>query len=228
MISIYEGNTGQGKTYMTAFTMLKLLERNLRWLKQHKIDRPRLVATNMSVGREILEKYSQYIVYWQELEQLIELRQCDVIFDDMATYLDSQRWTDTPNSVKRWLRLHEHYGCDIYGNAQDFLTIDASVRRLTSLVTRITKIVGSRRPSATKPAVKHVWGVLMLREVNKENRDKDDVKREYEGWPRIEFLRRKYCELFDTAQEMKMSEYPPVHHIERACLTCGKGIVKHI
>jgi len=228
MIHIWEGNTGQGKSYMTAIDTLMLLHRNKKWFDKGKTKIRRMVATNMAVSKKIHEKYKDYLVYWEELEQLVELRQCDVIFDDMATYLDSQRWIDTPMSVKRWLRLHEHYGCDIYGNAQDFLTIDPSVRRLTGTVERVTKVLGSRRPSATKPEVKMIWGILFIREVAREEMDKDDIKRTYKGFPRIEFLFRRNCEVFDTTQDMQMSEYPPLHHIERKCLTCSKIVAKHV
>jgi len=174
MIHIWEGNTGQGKSYMSATDTLYLLQRNKKWYETKKTSIKRMVATNMAINKELQNAYKDYVLQWSELDQLINLRECDVIFDDMATYLDSQRWTDTPMSVKRWLRLHEHYGCDIYGNAQDFLTIDPSVRRLTGTVTRVTKVIGSRRPSATKPKVRFIWGMLFLRQITKENMEKDD------------------------------------------------------
>jgi len=228
MIHIYDGNTGQGKTYMTGLVTLQLLHRNKKWYEKGKIKTPRIVATNMALSAEIVEKYKGYVSSWSDMEQLVSLRQCDVIFDDMATYLDSQRWTETPLSVKRWLRLHEHYGCDIYGNAQDFLTIDPSVRRLTGHVDHVSKIIGSRRPSATKPEVKRIWGLLLVRRVKTEEMDKEKIKRTYEGLPSIEFIKRKICNVFDTTQDIQQGEYPPLQHIERGCLHCGEMKIKHI
>jgi len=233
MIKIYEGNTGQGKSYMLSLHVMKLLKRNARWFKRKKTKELRRVATNMSVSNSIVQKFPNGIVYWNDLEQLTGLRECDVIFDDMATYLDSQRWSETPNSVKRWLRLHEHYGCDIYGNAQDFLTIDPSVRRLTSTLHRVTKVFGSRRPSATKPRVRKIWGILFIREVDKSQRDIDDTKRHYKGLFRLEFLKKDICKVFDTTQDMIAGEYPPVHAIVRECVDdfCPQfphKIVKHV
>jgi len=228
MIHIYDGNTGQGKTYMTGMETLRLLHRNKKWYETKKTKTPRTVATNMALSLAIQNQYKGYISFWTDMEQLVSLRQCDVIFDDMATYLDSQRWTETPLSVKRWLRLHEHYGCDIYGNAQDFLTIDPSVRRLTGRVDHVSKIIGSRRPSATKPEVKRIWGVLTVRRVKTEEMDKEKIKRTYEGLPRIEFIKRKICDVFDTAQDIQMGEYPPLQHIERGCNHCGELKIKHV
>jgi len=228
MISVYVGNTGQGKTYVTACKALELLKRNKRWYEKKRTMQKRIVVSNMSFSKEIENLYQGYIQYWTDLEQLIGIRQGDVIFDDMGTYLDSQRWMDTPNSVKRWLRLHEHFGCDIYGNAQDFLTVDPSVRRLTYFVTHIVKVFGSRRPSATKPAVKYIWGLLMLRNVAEYEFDKEKIKYEYEGMPNFKLISREVCEVFDTTQELAVGEYPPLHHVERSCPVCLKVVAKHI
>lgn len=227
MIHIFDGNTGQGKTYMSGMDTLYLLKRNRNWYEKGKTTIRRMVSTNMALSKEISEEFKDYIKTWSDMEQLVSLRQCDVIFDDMATYLDSQRWTETPLSVKRWLRLHEHYGCDIYGNAQDFLTIDPSVRRLTGQVEHVRKLIGSRRPSATKPAVKHIWGIIIIREVSYEEFDKEAIKRTYNGFPRIEFIRRKICNVFDTTQDLEIGEYPPLHHIERKCLVCQELKTTH-
>jgi hypothetical protein len=32
------------------------------------------------------------------------------------------------------------------------------------------------------------------------------------------FITRELTEAFDTQQEIKMGEYPPLHHIERKCI----------
>lgn len=216
-IQIWEGNTGQGKTYLSSRDAITLLRRNVAWHKSGKIKTIRKIATNIALNKTILDSFPEYITYWDNLEQLVGLRECDVIFDDMAAYLDSQRFKDTPMSVKRWLRLHEHYGCDIYGNAQDFLTIDISVRRLVSSVYRVKKFIGSRRPSATKPAVKRVWGFLLARAVDPKDFVKESIERNYTGIPQIYFLRKKTCLVFDTTQDIQLAEWPALKHIERRC-----------
>ncbi len=228
MIFLFEGNTGQGKTYMTSVNTLLLLQRNRKWKEKGKTKTTRKLATNMKLSKEVEEEYGDKIVYWTELEQLIGLRECDVIFDDMASYLDSQRWVDTPMSVKKWLRLHEHYGCDIYGNAQDFLTIDISVRRLCTRISRINKFIGSRRPSATKPDVKYIWGIFVIREIDIQKYKTETQEKPYLGWPKIEFIKRRYCNTFDTTQDITTSEWPPLQHIERNCLQCSHVKTRHI
>jgi len=227
MIIIYDGNPGQGKTYMLAQEALGLLERNKNWFRTHKTPTLRRLATNMRLSEETEKRYEGQIVYWSDMKQLVKLRECDVMFDDMSTYLDAQRYLDTPTRVKRWLRFHEHYGCDIYGNAQDFLAIDISVRRLITQVYNVRKLLGSRRPSATKPAVKRVWGVIMIRQVDEQDMDKERTKRVFSGFPRIEFLKKKNCMVFDTTQDIEVEDWPNLEHIERKCLKCGELKVKH-
>lgn len=227
MIKLIEGNTGQGKTYLTSMQTLLLLERNKKWYEKKKTKQLRTLVTNIALADDVVKKYPNQIYYWQDLEQLIVIKNADVIFDDMASYLDAQRWTDTPLSVKRWLRLHEHYGVDIYGNAQDFLTIDISVRRLVTRLDRVYKILGSRRPSATKPDIKIIWGILLTRELDI-SKYKSDTEKVTMGWPKVEFIKRKYCKVFDTMQDIQQSEYPALHHIERSCNTCGDTKIRHI
>ncbi len=230
MIFIWDGNTGQGKTYMSSLDTMRLLQRNKYWFEKKKTKVKRTLATNIALSEKVLEEYDGYIKYWTDLEQLVNMRESDVIFDDMASYLDSQRWADTPMSVKRWLRLHEHFGCDIYGNAQDFKTIDPSVRRLTTELYRVQKIFGSRRPSATKPVVKRIWGIILIKQVRLEDYAKENSERNFVGWPKFQSIKRKICNVFDTTQELQQSEWPPLHHIERSCLEtgCEKVVVKHI
>jgi len=216
-IHIWEGNTGQGKTYLSSYDALHLLRRNVSWYEHGKIKTPRKIATNIALNPAIVKEFAPFIEYWNDLEQVVGLRECDVIFDDMAAYLDAQRYKETPIAVKRWLRLHEHYGCDIYGNAQDFLTIDISVRRLVTQVHRVKKIIGSRRPSATKPAVKKVWGILFARAVDPKDFVKESIERHYTGIPQIYFLKKRICNAFDTTQDMQISDIRKLKHIELFC-----------
>lgn len=226
MIKLFDGNPGQGKTYMLANQTLMLLVRNKKWFEKGKTKTKRKVVTNMALNEEIQNAFVGYIDYWTDLDQLVTVKEADLIFDDMSTYLDSQRYMDLPVSVKRWLRLHEHYGVDIYGNAQDFLSIDISVRRLVTELNNIKKLIGSRRPSATKPAPKIIWGILVLRTVSEMDIEKERIKRRYIGVPHIEFIKKKVCHVFDTTQDLNQSEYPPLQCIIRNA-PCGKEVHTH-
>lgn len=221
MIHVFDGNPGHGKTYMLAVTTLNLLRRNKKWYKSGKTKVIRKLATNMVLSEAIHDEFGEYITFWSDLRQLVDMRESDVIFDDMSTYLDSQRYLDTPIRVKRWLRFHEHYGVNIYGNAQDFLSIDITVRRLITSVQNVRKLIGSRRPSATRPPVKRIWGLILLREVQEKDLDKERTKRQTGGIPQMQALRKRYCGVFDTMQDFEQGDWPPLEHIERFCSEAG-------
>lgn len=231
MITIYRGEPGQGKTYFMSEKLLDLIARNKRWFKKGLTQDLRPIATNMIISDWVKKIYPN-IHYWEDLEELVQLKGADILFDDMSNYLDAQRWTDTPLVVKRWLRYHEHYGVEIYGNAQDFLTIDISVRRLTTQLYSVYKIIGSSRPGENKPPVKYIWGILLCREVDlkglKNNPNVDETNLAYRGLPRFEWISKKVCSVFDTTQDFSSMKWPNLHHIVRECLTCGKEVIKHV
>lgn len=219
MIFMNEANPGNGKTYIASITFIMLLRRNITWFRKGKIKRIRPIATNIAIHKDLVEKYSEYIIVWENLSELIDLRECDVIFDDMGSYLDSQRWADVPVSVKRWFRLHEHYGVDIYANAQNFSDVVGAVRKLTVSLTRTFKIIGSKRPAETKPPVKRIWGLFVTRTVNIADFEKDLDSRTYTDWfGAWRPLRKKYCAVFDTLQDLVVSDFPDLEYIERKCV----------
>lgn len=217
MIFIRQANPGNGKSYFAGVDVINYLKRNIKWYEGGKTKVRRKVATNIELNPKLMEEYRDYLVYWDSMEQLIALRNCDVIFDDMGSYLDSQEWQRTPRDVKRWFRLHEHYGCDIYGNCQDFKDIVGSVRKLTVGLEYIRKLCGSPRPADSKPEVKRYWGVFIIRRIAIDTSEKPLPEREFLGWPRIEFLKRKYCNVYNTLQDIQESPIIPMKHDVQYC-----------
>ncbi len=227
MIHILEGNVGQGKTYLQSKLMLQVLARNKKWYEKGITKIKRIVAHSHPINTDIVETYKDYLLQWQGLEQLVVLRETDIFFDDMSLALDSREWANVPSSVKDWLRLHEHYGCDVFGNAQDFNAIDKSVRMLTTTLKRTYKIFGSRRPYKTKPPVKKIWGMIMTREVDGKAFEKEKDDRKAIGFPNFHKITKANCAIFNTQEELIRGKYPPLDHIERECMTCLQLKVIH-
>jgi len=80
----------------------------------------------------------------------------------------------------------------------------------------IRKLVGSPRPSATRPPVKKIWGLCLVRELDPNGYDEDKFKVK-SIIPSIFTIRRKYCDIFDTNQKIIRSNTAPYKHIERDC-----------
>lgn len=217
---IYEGLPDQGKSLVTAWQTYELLERNKNWWESGIVKKPRPVATEMELSPWIIDRFGLwpqgYVLYYK-IKQLPELRQCDVIIDDMGTRFSAQRWQETPDAVRNWFRLMGHYECDVYGNAQDFLDVDISIRRKTQEVISLSKLIGSPRPGETYPPIKRPWGIIMQHRVHYSEMDKEQFKRKESklGWPI--FITKKKCSIYNTLQILEKSELPPYECYERSC-----------
>jgi len=225
MIEIYVGLPGSGKSLRTAQISVEILRRNKRYFKRS--GNIREVWSNIKFAPHIEKQYKGYIRYWTDPYQLIEKRDVDIIWDEIATYLDSTQWKDVPLSLKRWLQQHRKFGIDLIGNTQDFPMIDIAMRRLTNRVFLMKKMLGSRDMSATKPIVRRPWGLLSMREVDPDSFTDD--KTEYK-FIRVNFMfiRKKHCKVFNTRQEIEAPEYPPLKKIVRICPEDGYKRVRYV
>jgi len=232
IIEIATGLPGSGKSLWTAKKAIELLDRNLElykkaykiWInkkyltpedREKEIPKARYVYSNIKFSKEIEEKYGNLPQYWEDPRELVLLKDVDIIWDEVATHLDSTQWANLSLEVKRFLQQHRKRGISIYGNTQEFLMIDISMRRLTQKLWVLTKIFGSPDPSPTLPTIKRFWGLIWVRRVDPLTFD-DEGKRKYLG---SEFftIKRKYVEAYNTRQEIKRGLYPPLKHMVRTC-----------
>jgi len=218
MIVLFTGLPGAGKSYRMAQTTLGLLERNKKWYEKSSIVRS--VYSNLKLSPRYEAMYKDFIKYWSDPSELVEIRDADVLWDEIATHLDSTQWQNMSLEIKRWLQQHRKFGIDIYGTTQDFAMIDKSMRRLTSDLFILTKLIGSPDKSATRPPPKMIWGLCTVQSVDPTTYDELESKKR-PGFPSFQFITREGINVFDTTQEIKMGKYPPLNHIERECISKG-------
>jgi len=230
--TIFSGLEGSGKSLKLAMISGEIAHRNSKWHLKSGIKRP--IVSNMLFSKEFEEWCEQNnvpIKYWNNLDDLIEIEQADVIMDEVGNYFDSRMWADLNLDVRRWLTQGSKMGIELYGTAQDFAQIDKAFRRLCNNLIHITKVIGSRRPSSTKPPVTKIWGLCMTRELDAQGYDED--KKKFNGsfsMPGFFFIESEYCELFDTTQKILRSKPPALKHIERICELekCGFHKTAHV
>lgn len=211
---ITEGAPGQGKSLYTARTTRRILQRNRKW--EQKGNPRRLVWSNLKFSEAFEKEFDGYIKYWSDSSQLVKLRDCDIIWDEIATELDSRNWPNLSIEMKRFLSQYRKRGIDIYANTQDFSMIDARARLMISDVRTLTKILGSRDISTTKPAPKRIWGLVLIRDV--ENyREIDPEKKKYSILFSLMFITRELVSIYDTRQDIALGEPPPLRHEVRYC-----------
>lgn len=221
------GLPGQGKSLWTAFTIWKLLKRNKRWFKKTGIKRK--ILTN--VGISFYEKNIDYITYWDNLIELVNLKNCDVIIDEVADYFDSREWEKLPKRCKTFLRRSDKRGIEIYANTQAPMQVDRAFRRVCDKIYFLQKVLGSRRPSNTRPKPKIIWGLVWIRRLKREafNKDEDEFEFETDWLNSLHFLwiSKWKCNLYDTTQEVNTGELPDYDHLERKCPKCNKIHIIH-
>lgn len=230
MKAVWTGLEGSGKSYKIAMFCHQLVKRNNKWRRKSKIIRP--IHSNMRFS-EAFETYAKKmgvpIVYWSQLEELVKVTDADVIVDELGNYFDARMWSELSLDVRSWLAQADKIGVEMYGTAQDFAQIDNSFRRLTTDLFLVKKVIGSGRPSATRPPIKVVWGLIAMFRIEPQNYKEDDKK--YLSYiPSFSFLSKEYTDIFDTRQKIARPLSSPMKHIERDCSdpNCGYHKVVHI
>lgn len=217
---IYTGKESSGKTLRLSMVASDIAWRNFKW--KQKTGKVRPIASNFTFSQFfhdlVTKEYGLPILYWKSLDELALMRECDVFIDEVGNYFDSRMWAELSLEIRAWLTQAAKTGVEIYGAAQDFAQVDKAFRRLVNELYMITKLVGSRRPAATKPQVKKIWGLCMMRALDPNAYDEDKKKFTADGLlPSFFFIERKYCEIFDTNLKLEKPKPPPLRHIERRC-----------
>jgi len=220
---ITEGAPGQGKSLYTARLAKRLILRNTKW--ELAGNPRRRVASNMRFSEAFEALYgvcatpddlSGMIIYWTDSNELCKLKDVDIIWDEIATELDSRNWPNLSIEMKRFLSQYRKRGIDIYANTQDFSMIDVRARLMITNVFTLSKIVGSRDISTTKPPPKYIWGIVMIREVQN-FRETNPEKKKYSIIPSFMLIERELTEIYDTTQDIPLGEPTPFKHTVRKC-----------
>jgi len=211
---ITEGAPGQGKSLDAAQKTLWLVKRNIKWEKKTGIRRH--IWSNLKYSQNFEDKYGEYIRYWTNTDELVKLRDVDIVWDEIATELDSRNWINLSVEMKRFLSQYRKRGCDIYANTQDFSMIDQRARLMISKVTTLKKIAGSRDISTTKPNPKFLWGLIMKREVTN-FRETDPEKKKYNLIPSFFLIEKALVSIYDTTQDIPTGKPPALRHTVVYC-----------
>jgi hypothetical protein len=211
---ICEGAPGQGKSLYTARLTRRILKRNIKWYEKTGIRRE--IWSNLRFSEDFEEQAKGYLHYWADSAVLVKLSDCDIIWDEIATELDSRNFAELSVEMKRFLSQYRKRGIDIYANTQDFSMIDKRARLMISAVRTLSKLFGSRDISTTKPAPKYIWGLVMIRNVQNYRED-DPEKKIYDFIPSFMIIEKDLISLYDTRQDIPLGKPAPLKH---KVLTC--------
>jgi len=225
---IFVGKESSGKSLQLAKQCKSLVARNSSWFQKTGVKRP--IVTNSPFHPAFVQYAASLnvpIENWQNLEDIVYRDECDVIIDEIIKYFDARNWADLSVASKHWLTQGAKSGVHVIGACQDFSQVEKQFRLLCNEVYHVTKVIGSPRPMKTRPAVKRIWGLCMLRRVDPASFKTDTPSMSGESWPSFFFIKEEDCAIFDTGLKIAQGVFPPLQHIERFCQTCGKVHVTH-
>lgn len=231
---IFQGLEDSGKSLRLAMVCATIVERNSKWRRQTGVQRP--IYSNMRFGIKFeawAKKKGVPLVYWKDLGEILFKDDVDIIIDELVKYFDARKFAELSQDAKTWLTQSSKRGVEVYGATQDFSMVDVLFRRLVGGrggLFHVRKLLGSRRPSATKPPVKRIWGVCSINELDPVGYDSTSSQfKPKTMFPRFFFISRQYCEIFDTKQKIVQGTPPPLRHTERTCEnpTCTHVRISH-
>lgn len=224
IFEIIEGKPGQGKSLYTAKLAQRLIKRNMKIAGKYAIFRP--VVSNIKFAPWFEEWAGPFLEYWNTTTEVVQLRNVDLLWDEIATELDSRNFANLSEELKRFLSQYRKRGVDIYANTQDFSMIDARARLMVTRVATLTKLMGSRDPSATKPNIKHIWGLVLIRDVENILAD-DPQKKRYKLGFNVFWIDKRDIEIYDTTQDIPLSPPLPLRKEVRLCPEDGFKRVRY-
>jgi len=233
VFELIEGQPGNGKSLYTARIVRKLVKRNKKWYDKSGIIRP--IYSNLKFSEQFEEEatiikptenpdgtfsYERIptIYYWDNVDQVSQLKDCDLIWDEIATEMDARNFSTLSEEIKRFLSQYDKRGVEIYANTQDYSLIDLRARMFVTRVATLNKIIGSPRPSPTKPPVKKIWGLIIVRDLDSW-KAMDVSKKKYSILPSFFLIEKEDVEIYDTRQTI-LSTQLPIRKLRKQIAVC--------
>lgn len=204
-----------GKSLYTMVIAERLLKFNKKQRDENGIVRE--LWSNIKFADHVEREYEGLIKYWTDTDTIVKIRDCDLLWDEIATELDSRNYATLSIEMRRFLSQYRKRGVDIYANTQDISMVDARARIMVTGVSSLVKVMGSGDPSKTKPAIEKIWGVVWVRPLLN-YKETDMAKRKFVNFPpSFFFIKRKHVEMYDTTQDIPQGALPRLKHTLQYC-----------
>ncbi len=161
--------------------------------------------------------------YYQEIEDIIDVRNCIVICDEIAEPLDPRNWENEGSGVRRFFQQHRHHHIDIYGTTQNITLVAKSARIVIDEWTDCFRIL-TFIPGVIILRERHIDRSQMLKE---EPEPKDNglfswlseirmflkTRLTYRKWDNYKAeIEHKFCEKCHERQDFNLDKCPKCGH----------------
>lgn len=188
---------GQGKSLEIANISVKVLHEYVRTEKKYPWLMKRVLLTNMELNHAMLPKkvrdenfLAEHIRYWKTPQEFRycprtdchygpeehDIHDVDIFIDEAGAIFPSDSWGTTPQWLRELWMQHRKRGIRLLTASQDYMMVDINARRVLWKAYYLKKIMGSRDPSPTMPALARwtiknflnpkervIWGIYWLR-----------------------------------------------------------------
>jgi len=197
MISIYVGKPGMGKTYSLVRIALKSIKAGKDVYSNFFIDFSSLkIKSKKPLGK---------IYFWKKPEDLVDIRQGEILIDEAQIYFNSRKWRELDERLQYKLQQHRKQGLNIWGAVQHYRRIDTIARELVNSVHVVRKL----------------GTIFVTREYDIEDMEK--AKKRAHGFSMF-VLDKKIAKCYDTMQEISTMHQRPEFRFSKVDSVMGKQI----
>jgi len=192
MITIVEGRPGMGKSIYLVGEIVRHLRRGKK------------VYTNVAINDvKFAQKYVNQLFSIDSLEDIVDLREGEIVLDEVHIYLNSRNWDKLDVRFQLFLQQHRKRGLNITGAVQSIKRADVVFRELIQVFYRIKKIVSFKVPYWGK-----AFGFFYIREYDPDDIESGGSKSNQTAlsWPMPYFADPFTFALYDTTQEYMPTE----------------------
>lgn len=232
-IYFFYGKKGSGKSLFSALLVKALFNEYARMAKKYpKLPRRKLyVSSSLRLNKSIDRLHlKRDLEYWSSTGELYEIRNADIIWDEIGKDFPAGSWAETPKRLKQVFSHLRKRGNRLFANTQMYEDVDVSFRRQVDYAYKIEKVLGSPDVSATMPNSGKVWGLVKIREFDP--MILEHVREEFNripltGFPFCFLIRKKWIGMYDTQLETPPIEGGKLEHLINECEECGEKKVSH-
>lgn len=232
---LFFGDKGNGKSMLAAYLAHYLFSSYAYTAKKYPQLPRRVLWSSQKFSEEIEAKHLGVdLEYWSSPKQLYDLRNVDILWDEVGKDIPAGGWTDTPKRLKQVFSHLRKRGNRLFANTQIYNDIDISFRRQVDRTFKVVKFVGSPDISASLPPVKTPWGLIVVYEMSKndlENEsdiEKQKLKHTF-SLPRFCLIESELVKFYDTTMEIPPFRPTELEHVEYYCPNpdCKKVHIEH-
>ncbi len=190
MITLIDGLTGSGKTWLTTRLIYKAWKRGARAFLNYNV--------HFSDENEGVQR-------WHNLDELFHVKNGVIGIDDAFKILDATRWHSLPISFAEKIIGHRHDFVDIITNIQDYNNIDFRMRRNVHERYRCYSLLRLPLNDRMRPYLQIICVTHKIRKLNDQS---DRIQWQKVGFMKFYFLSRYWTrELYGTYENIYLDRY---------------------